>query len=66
MGSHTKEKAGKWYAGSVVERVSFRANCPVIVINDPEVLFSWKDSLTEKVRADKERDRRIHVYSKNE
>ena len=25
MGSHTKEKAGKWYAGSVVERVGFRS-----------------------------------------
>ncbi len=37
MGSHTKEKNGKWYVGSAVERVSYRATCPVIVITDPEV-----------------------------
>jgi nucleotide-binding universal stress UspA family protein len=38
MGSHTKEKSGKWYLGSAVEGVSFRANCPVVVITDPKVL----------------------------
>ena len=38
MGSHTKDKSGKWYVGSVVERVSYRATCPVIVITDPEIL----------------------------
>ena len=38
MGSHTKDKDGKWYVGSAVERVSYRATCPVIVITDPEVL----------------------------
>ncbi|UCD82784.1 MAG: universal stress protein [Desulfobacterales bacterium] len=35
MGSHTKDKNGKWYVGSAVERVSYRAACPVIVITDP-------------------------------
>jgi nucleotide-binding universal stress UspA family protein len=35
MGSHTKDKDGKWYVGSAVERVSFRATCPVIVITEP-------------------------------
>jgi len=40
MGSHTKEKAGKWYAGSVVERVSYRSKCPVVVVTDPEVLLT--------------------------
>jgi len=38
MGSHTKDKDGKWYVGSAVERVSFRATCPVIVITEPAVL----------------------------
>jgi len=35
MGSHTKDKNGRWYVGSAVERVSYRATCPVIVITDP-------------------------------
>jgi nucleotide-binding universal stress UspA family protein len=38
MGSHTKDNDGKWYVGSAVERVSYRATCPVIVITDPGVL----------------------------
>jgi len=64
MGSHTKEKAGKWYAGSVVERVSFRSKCAVVVVTDPEVLFTWEDSLTAKIHSDKDTDRSIHVFSK--
>ncbi|MGD2151299.1 MAG: universal stress protein [Desulfobacterales bacterium] len=64
MGSHTKEKAGKWYAGSVVERVSYRSKCPVVVVTDPEVLLTWKDSLTEKIHAEKNMDRLIQVFSK--
>ena len=39
MGSHTKVKEGKWYVGSAVERVSYRSNCPVVVITDPKVLL---------------------------
>lgn len=39
MGSHTKEKDGKWYIGSAVEGVSFRSRCPVCVITDPKVLI---------------------------
>jgi nucleotide-binding universal stress UspA family protein len=39
MGSHTKTKEGKWYVGSVVERVSFRSICPVIVVTDPKALL---------------------------
>jgi len=35
MGSHTKDTNGKWYVGSAVERVSYRATCPVIVVTDP-------------------------------
>ena len=35
MGSHTKDTNGKWYVGSAVERVSYRAECPVIVITSP-------------------------------
>jgi nucleotide-binding universal stress UspA family protein len=64
MGSHTKEKAGKWYAGSVVERVSFRSDCAVVVVTDPEVLLTWEDSLTTKIQPGKAKDRLIHVYSK--
>ena len=64
MGSHTKEKAGKWYAGSVVERVSFRSNCAVVVVTDPEVLLTWEDSLKTKIKTKKDKDRLIHVYSK--
>jgi nucleotide-binding universal stress UspA family protein len=40
MGSHTKEKEGKWYVGSAVERVSLRSICPVIVVTDPKALLS--------------------------
>lgn len=40
MGSHTEENAGKWYVGSAVERVSYRSNCPVVVITDPNVLLA--------------------------
>ena len=64
MGSHTKEKAGKWYAGSVVERVSYRSKCPVVVVTDPEVLLTWEDSLTAKIHTEKDTDRTIRVFSK--
>jgi len=64
MGSHTKEKAGKWYAGSVVECVSFRSKCAVVVVTDPEVLLPWEDSLTVKIHTEKDTDRLIRVFSK--
>jgi nucleotide-binding universal stress UspA family protein len=64
MGSHTKEKAGKWYAGSVVERVSFRSKCAVVVVTDPEVLLTWEDSLTKRIQAKKDSDRSIRVFTK--
>jgi nucleotide-binding universal stress UspA family protein len=64
MGSHTKEKAGKWYAGSVVERVSFRSKCAVVVVTDPEVLLTWEDSLTKKIQAENDSDRSIRVFTK--
>ena len=65
MGSHTKEKAGKWYAGSVVERVSFRSKCAVIVVTDPEVLFTWEDDLTAKIHTGTNTDRSIRIFSRN-
>jgi nucleotide-binding universal stress UspA family protein len=43
MGSHTKEKSGKWYVGSAVERVSYRSVCPVVVVTDPIVLLTMDD-----------------------
>ena len=64
IGSHTKEKSGKWYAGSVVERVSFRSKCPVVVVTDPEVLLPWEDSLTKKIKSENDTDRLIRVFSK--
>ena len=64
MGSHTKEKAGKWYAGSVVERVGFRSKCPAVVVTDPEVLLPWEKSLTEKIHTETDTDRSIRVFSK--
>jgi len=64
MGSHTKEKAGKWYAGSVVERVSFRSKCAVVVVTDPEVLLTWEDSLTEKIKTEEDSNRSIRVFTR--
>ena len=64
MGSHTKAKAGKWYAGSVVERVGFRSKCAVIVVTDPEVLLPWEDSLTAKIHTEADTDRSIRVFSR--
>jgi len=40
MGSHTKQKGGKWYVGSAVERVSYRSGCPVVVVTDSNVLLT--------------------------
>jgi len=34
LGSHTKENQGKWYAGSTVEKISSRSDCPVFVVTD--------------------------------
>ncbi|WP_319524994.1 universal stress protein [uncultured Desulfosarcina sp.] len=59
MGSHTKETGGKWYPGSAVERVGFRAACPLVAITDPQVLIHWKGRLADTVQ--KEADRKIHV-----
>lgn len=36
MGSHTRDENKKWYVGSAVERVSYRAHCPVAVLTDPQ------------------------------
>jgi nucleotide-binding universal stress UspA family protein len=66
MGSHTKKKNGKWYAGSAVERVSFRSDCPVVVVTDPEALLPWKDSLKAGTRPLSDTDRSIHVFSGKE
>jgi nucleotide-binding universal stress UspA family protein len=42
MGSHTKDKADKWYVGSAVEQVSLQSPCPVVVVTDPAVLRKVK------------------------
>jgi len=61
MGSHTRETGGKWYPGSAVERVGFRAACPLVVITDPQVRVDWKGRLADGAR--KEKDRRIHLFT---
>lgn len=66
MGSHTKEKTGKWYLGSVVEQVSCKSVCPVVVVTDPGVLLPWEDDLEDKTQADREIDRLIHVFSRKQ
>lgn len=62
LGSHTKMNAGKWYAGSVVERLSFRADCPILAVNDPTALKKWKGMRIPA--SDKEQDRSIHLFNK--
>jgi nucleotide-binding universal stress UspA family protein len=61
MGSHTKETGGKWYPGSAVERVGFRAACPLVTITDPQVLVHWKGRWPDSAR--NEKDRRTHVFT---
>jgi nucleotide-binding universal stress UspA family protein len=61
MGSHTKEKPGKWYPGSAVERVAYRASCPSVVITDPGALAHWEVALPPDDGYGK--DRLIHVFS---
>ncbi|MCB2145798.1 MAG: universal stress protein [Deltaproteobacteria bacterium] len=61
LGSHTKEKPGKWYPGSAVERVAYRADCPAMVVTDPGALTHW--DLTVAADDGKGKDRLIHVFS---
>ena len=63
LGSHTRQSNGKWYPGSAVERVSYRSDCPVIVINDPEALSPWHDMRVSIGREKDSKNRRIHVFT---
>ncbi len=63
MGSHTKEKSGKWYPGSVVERVGYRADCPIMVVTDPGVLAHWDSAITVEDEDEAGKDRLIHVFT---
>lgn len=65
MGSHTKESQGKWYSGSVVERTGFRAVCPVVVVTDPKALLPWDGGALPDEAIGKEKDRIIHVFTKD-
>ena len=38
LGSHTGDESERWYVGSAVEEVSSKADCPVIVLTDPDAL----------------------------
>lgn len=46
MGSHTKDKEGKWYAGSAVKRVLHSSKYPLTVLSDPDVLKPWEADAT--------------------
>lgn len=63
LGSHTRQAQDKWYPGSAVERVSYRSNCPVMVINDPEALQPWKEMRASVEEKSRPKDRRIHLYA---
>ena len=63
LGSHTRQSQGKWYPGSAVERVSYRAPCPVIVINDPEALQPWEEMQASLAREKHAQDRFIQVFT---
>ena len=63
LGSHTRQSRGKWYPGSAVERVSYRSNCPVIVINDPEALQPWQDMQLSLAKERHPQDRYIQVFT---
>ena len=41
MGSHTKRSGTEWYIGGVVEQVSTRSSCPVVVVTDPKAIKRW-------------------------
>lgn len=63
LGSHTRNDQGKWYPGSAVERVSYRSNCPVIVINDPEALHPWEEMRASVAGQTRFKDHRIHLFA---
>ncbi len=64
LGSHTREHSGKWYGGSVVERVSFRANCPIFVVNAPKALQKLQGIQIPDSEGKEARDRSIHLFNK--
>jgi nucleotide-binding universal stress UspA family protein len=63
MGSHTRTKDRRWYAGSAVERTAFRSNCPVVVVTDPDALLGWDES-QDASAIGRDRDRLIHVFTR--
>jgi nucleotide-binding universal stress UspA family protein len=63
LGSHTRQSEGKWYPGSVVERVSYHSKCPVIVVNDLKALQPWEDMQASLTREMPAKDRRIRVFT---
>lgn len=64
LGSHTRERAGKWYGGSVVERVSFKANCPIFVVNDPRALQKLQEIQIPDSDGREAKYRSIHLFNK--
>ncbi len=66
LGSHTREQSGKWYSGSVVERTSFRAACPVMVVSDPASVLPWDITDIPEDAVGEKKDRIIHIFTKSQ
>jgi hypothetical protein len=64
MGSHTKDKEGKWYAGSVVKRVLHSSKYPLIVLSDPDVLKPWEADATIAAIQNSDADRTVHAFNR--
>ncbi len=64
LGSHTRDRRGKWYPGSVVEKTTGTSPCPVVVVNGPAAL-STRPEDPGGMRGDGDRiDRQIRVFTK--
>jgi nucleotide-binding universal stress UspA family protein len=63
LGSHTKYKQGKWYAGSTVEKISQQAACPVFVLSDTPGL-PLGAGRTREASGDSDGDHTIRVFSR--
>jgi nucleotide-binding universal stress UspA family protein len=66
MGSHTKNKEGKWSAGSVVKRVLQSSKYPLIVLSDPDVLKPWEADATIAAIQKSDADRTVHAFSRKQ
>ncbi|MGD9018167.1 MAG: universal stress protein [Desulfobacterales bacterium] len=64
LGSHIRDRRGKWYPGSVVEKTTGTSPCPVVVVNGPAA-WSTRPEESERMQGDEDRiDRQIRVFTK--